>query len=601
MKSHYKHDKKTLALIKGLLILKKNNPKNFTPTDEKYLSLLINKKIDNRQIDEEKELCKNNPIHFINKYIYVKHKFPSIDDVPEHLKSKVDGNKIKLELYDIQTELVNNILDYNKIISVKSRQIGFTTTSLALSLHLLTFSDNKVILLFSKSEKDAKTTLGELKFMRDNLPFFLRRKEYVNNEKELSLGNNLNRSQIIVQTSGKSSGRSHAATQIILDEADYIMGVENIYRAAAPATSSSGGKIIVLSTPNIHGSQFHNMVKGAEENKNGFKLIKGAWQSIPQRTKEWYEEQCSLLNYDKKSIMTELDMGQILPYDTYFDDKKLLKIKNMAEENIICGIVTQYYKPSNDHTYLISVDCQEEGSHYNAIIVFDIDTRKIMAAVKTRMNIYDTLIELSSKYNNAKIMIERNRGFYLIKKFEENDLSEMLLPNIKYIAKTDKFEFDIDDRGNANKLGFVNTKHTRNKLLIHVSDYIHKATELPKELLDEAKTFVIKRGRPEGLDSDDLIMSFGICLLTLWVIIDAKNNSHSNKKLKYLIENYQGNTLNKKSKKQLQKEKIDEQIGNFNKSLLLSTNLLDNYSSMLELEQIQKSNSKIKKIFSMFI
>lgn len=210
----------------------------------------------------------------------------------------------------------------------------------------------------------------------------------------------------------------------------------------------------------------------------------------------------------------------------------------MAEENIICGIVTQYYKPSKDHTYLISVDCQEEGSHYNAIIVFDIDTKKIMASIKTRMNIYDTLLELSSKYNNAKIMIERNRGFYLIKKFEENDLSEMLLPNIKYIAKTDKFEFDIDDKGNANKLGFVNTKHTRNKLLIHVSDYIHKATELPKELLDEAKTFVIKRGRPEGLDSDDLIMSFGICLLTLWVIIDSKNNSSTNKKLKYLIENY---------------------------------------------------------------
>lgn len=48
MKSQYKYDKKTLALIKGLLVLKKNNPKNFTPIDEKYLTLLVNKKIDNR-------------------------------------------------------------------------------------------------------------------------------------------------------------------------------------------------------------------------------------------------------------------------------------------------------------------------------------------------------------------------------------------------------------------------------------------------------------------------------------------------------------------------------------------------------------------------
>jgi hypothetical protein len=38
------------------------------------------------------------------------------------------------------------------------------------------------------------------------------------------------------------------------------------------------------------------------------------------------------------------------------------------------------------------------------------------------MNVYDTLIALAKEYGAAKIMIERNRGFYLIKKFEENNL-----------------------------------------------------------------------------------------------------------------------------------------------------------------------------------
>jgi len=66
--------------------------------------------------------------------------------------------------------------------------------------------------LFSKSEKDAKDTLAELKFMYNQLPFFLRRAIDKNNEKELILGNKLNSSKIIVQTTGKSSGRSHAAT-----------------------------------------------------------------------------------------------------------------------------------------------------------------------------------------------------------------------------------------------------------------------------------------------------------------------------------------------------------------------------------------------------
>jgi hypothetical protein len=162
----------------------------------------------------------------------------------------------------------------------------------------------------------------------------------------------------------------------------------------------------------------------------------------------------------------------------------------------------------------------------------------IVAEVATKMNIYETLLELSTLYNAARIIIERNRGFYLIKKFEENDLEELLLPNIKYLSKTDRFEFDIDEKGSPNKLGFVTTKHTRNKLLIHLSSYIYKIKTLPAGLLQEARTFIIKRGRPIGIESDDLLISTGIVILTAYVINDAKNNARSNKKLKYLIDNY---------------------------------------------------------------
>jgi hypothetical protein len=50
------------------------------------------------------------------------------------LKSKVEDDKIKFEMYDIQRELVRAIMADDKVISTKSRQIGFTTTSLACSL-----------------------------------------------------------------------------------------------------------------------------------------------------------------------------------------------------------------------------------------------------------------------------------------------------------------------------------------------------------------------------------------------------------------------------------------------------------------------------------
>jgi hypothetical protein len=306
-----------------------------------------------------------------------------------------------------------------------------------------------------------------------------------------------------------------------------------------------------------------------------------------------------MLNHDKKAISTELDMEWILPYDTYFNNNKLLSIKKLKENNIICGIVKQYHTPIPEDVYIISVDCQEEGTHNNAIVVYNLNRNHIAAIIATRMNIYETLLELSALYNNAKIIIERNRGFYLIKKFEENDLANLLLPNIKYLSKTDKFEFDIDDNGNPNKLGFVTNKHTRSKLLIHLSNFIHKSKELPEPILQEAKTFIIKRGKPVGIKSDDLLISTGIVILTAYVINDSKNKSNTNKKLKYLIDNYWGKTLNIKSKSVQHKEKIKSQISKLKKTLISSSEI-NSLNSMLQIKELEKMNtfpeSKISKM-----
>jgi len=62
-------------------------------------------------------------------------------------------------------------------------------------------------------------------------------------------------------------------------------------------------------------------------------------------------------------------MEWILPYETYFDEDKLKSIKQLESIDLICGTVKQYYKKIKTNNYLISVDCQEEGSHKNAICV----------------------------------------------------------------------------------------------------------------------------------------------------------------------------------------------------------------------------------------
>jgi len=54
--------------------------------------------------------------------------------MPDILKERCLGDMIKFVLYDIQVDLATAIFNDDKVISTKSRQIGFTTTALCCSL-----------------------------------------------------------------------------------------------------------------------------------------------------------------------------------------------------------------------------------------------------------------------------------------------------------------------------------------------------------------------------------------------------------------------------------------------------------------------------------
>jgi hypothetical protein len=208
------------------------------------------------------------------------------------------------------------------------------------------------------------------------------------------------------------------------------------------------------------------------------------------------------------------------------------------------------------------------------------------------MSIYDTLVELSKYYTNsitnkqAKIMIERNRGFYLLKKFEENNLNYLLLPNIRYIKKTDSYEFDLDENGNPLKLGFVTSDSKRKKMLITLANFIYKNTELPADLVDEAQKFVYKgHGKPVGLEHDDLLFSTAIGLFTDEILSLSKNNK-GNKNLQKFIKEYWSNIQTTHTKKaEVHEEKIEDQISNIilrNHLILNDTDLTGLHLQLME-------------------
>jgi hypothetical protein len=263
-----------------------------------------------------------------------------------------------------------------------------------------------------------------------------------------------------------------------------------------------------------------------------------------------------------------------------------------------------YHKQSVNDDYILAVDVQEEGTHYNAICLYNLTKQRIEGTCLTRLNLYESLVDLSKLYRNkatdqrAKIMIERNRGFYLIKKFEENELDYLLLPNIRYIKKTDSYEFDLDKDGKPYKLGFVTSESTRKKALVTLSEFMYKADKLPEDLHDEATKFVIKgRGKPVGLEHDDLIMATAIALFTNEILIQAQTKKKGNKKLtKFLKEYWKQNQNVHKEKQKSMKREINDSIRSQVLKGLVAVN--DTNLTGLDLQLYRKSqesddNSKI--------
>jgi len=169
-----------------------------------------------------------------------------------------------------------------------------------------------------------------------------------------------------------------------------------------------------------------------------------------------------------------------------------------------------YEEPDKNAKYLISLDTQEGGDDNNVIIVINIYTKEIAAFLYTKKDIIQDLIYLSKKYNNAKIALERNRAFSVLKSLDELGEIDRVLYEIKYDREKDSLIV------NKEKRGIYTSSVNREKYLQLVSDYIKKHKELPKKLVEELKTFVIKKnGKPEGLKHDDAIMALGINLIYL--------------------------------------------------------------------------------------
>jgi hypothetical protein len=420
-------------------------------------------------IKQEYIKCAQDPAYFMKKYCMIQHPI---------------RGKIPFDLYDFQEKSVREFKDHRFNIILKSRQLGISTLTAGYSLWMMTFFQDKNILVIATKQEVAKNLVTKVRVMHANLPSWLRQPCVEDNKLNLRYRNG---SQIKAVSSGPEAARSEALSLLILDEAAFIDKIDEIW-TASQQTLTTGGSCIALSTPNGVGNWFHRTWIEAEEARGMFNPIKLHWSVHPDRNEDWRKEQDTLLG--PSSAAQECDCDFLTSGTGVIDPIVLEKLRKNnciepVEKRGIDANMWVWEQPNYNKDYIVCADVgRGDSADYSAFHVIELESMTQVAEYKGRINTKDfgnMLVSVATEYNDALLIVENNNiGWATIQQIIDRDY-----PNLFYTSKEEFFrEESVVVRSNR--------------------------------LIDELLTFVYINNRAQAMTgyNDDLVMSFAI---GLWV------------------------------------------------------------------------------------
>jgi len=460
-------------------------------------------------IKEEYKKCLVDPIYFMKKYVKIQH--------------PIRGT-VNFDLYPFQEEALTDLVEHDFNIILKSRQMGISTLTAAYSLWLMVFHKDKNVLCISINQETSKEIVTRVRFANDNLPSWLKVKEQEDNRLSLRLTNG---SQIKAVSSAGTSGRSSALSLLIIDEAAFIDNIEEIW-LSAQYTLSTGGRAIMLSTPNGVGNFFHQTWVKAEAKENKFNTIRLPWHLHPERDQAWRDKQTELSGVKGAAQECDCDFATtgngIVDVDT-IDFYKQSKVKDPIEMRGLDHGYWIWEYPDYSRNYIVSADvARGDGADYSAFQVIDVESLTQVAEYKGQIGTKDygnMLVSVATDYNNALLIVENaNVGWAVLQQIIDRQY-----PNTFY-SSADLQYVDVE-RQLTNKInrdekkmipGFTNSQKTRPLLISKLETYFRERSVEVRSIrfLDELSVFIWDGNKVAAMKgyNDDLVMAMSI---GLWV------------------------------------------------------------------------------------
>ena len=352
---------------------------------------------------------------------------------------------VQFNLFPRQQDLCTTMGNANNVVTTKPRQAGITTTAgafISCEMCLADPESPQVVLVIGNTLDLAQQMVTKIREFLLQFPRWMWGDEYIKvnpkeyneaptkeeifkicNQKELVLKNGC---RVVARSSGPDASRGvGGVTWLIFDEAAFIENGNDVYASAIP-TVSTGGHVIMISTPNGKDLLYYETcrqakLKGTDE-WNNFELVEMKWYQDPRYNKflEWYRKDKETGEVTIKKEPTINKLGDI-------------KYDNKHWENMI----SDGWKPRSP--WYIKM-CQQ----------FNNDTQKIaqeldVSFLGSASNVVEPeYIEMQEQLNQREPMGREENGdmFHL----DETWVWKLPIPGHRYLMAIDPSRGDSEDR-----------------------------------------------------------------------------------------------------------------------------------------------------------
>ena len=482
---------------------------------------------------------------------------------------------VPLELFPDQVRLIDDYDTHEENIALKYRQAGVSTVTSAWVSKKLVFASKtkpeKILIIANKQDTSIEMA-NKVRAFVEQWPSWLGVgfSNEKNAQKHFKLSNGC---EVKAVATSKDALRGYTPTILIFDEAAFIDADDDFW-SACMASLSTGGKVIVISTPNGFDPIYYSIYDQALRGMNDFKITEMYWYRDPRYSKDlklikvkdivhyllnrgdykddeitidyseidpyqrnfdeikklfadgykpystWFEAMAKKLKFDRRKIAQELECNflgsgdSVIPSDV-IERMKENDIKN-PEHKFMGGALWQWKEPVPGHKYIMGIDVSRGDSEdFTTFNIIDFDEREQVLEYLGKIP-PDVAAEVAIKWAvmySAFIVIDITGGMGVStsRKLQELGYKNLYIDGVNI---ADKWKYDPKA---LEKIPGINFNSKRVQIIASFEEALRHGFHIrSSRLLNELNTFVYVNGRPDHLKGqhDDLIMS---CAMAIYV------------------------------------------------------------------------------------